>query len=158
MKVLFLDIDGPLRPYVKGLDPDYIDINKTKMVAKVIEETGAKVVLSTSWKDEAGIEEKLYSHGLPQGCIIGKTQTVDQEKYKSLARSEEILLYINAHEDEIEEYVVIDDITRFYPKIGRHLILCERLKGFTAAHVPLAIDVLRGKLMIYKRPKKKKKS
>lgn len=59
MKVIFLDIDGVLNSdeyfdKIKNLDiqgiEQEIDIEKIKLLKKAINETGAKVVLSSSWR------------------------------------------------------------------------------------------------------------
>ena len=59
MKVIFLDIDGVLnsdeyvdkvkKSDIQGIERD-IDIEKVKLLKRAIDETGAKVVLSSSWR------------------------------------------------------------------------------------------------------------
>ena len=59
MKVIFLDIDGVLNSdeyfdRIKNLEitgiEEQIDIKKVELLKKAIDETGAKVVLSSSWR------------------------------------------------------------------------------------------------------------
>ena len=59
MKVIFLDIDGVLnsdeylkkvkRLHIQGIESE-IDINKIKLLKKAVDETKAKVVLTSSWR------------------------------------------------------------------------------------------------------------
>ena len=59
MKVIFLDIDGVLNSdeYIhkarklgfKGIEEE-IDIEKVELLKKAVEQTGARVVLSSSWR------------------------------------------------------------------------------------------------------------
>ena len=59
MKVIFLDIDGVLNSDeyldkvknsdIQGIERD-IDVEKVKLLKRAIDETGARVVLSSSWR------------------------------------------------------------------------------------------------------------
>ena len=59
MKVIFLDIDGLLnsdeyfdkikKMQIQGIESE-IDVNKVKLLKKAVDETGAKVVLTSSWR------------------------------------------------------------------------------------------------------------
>ena len=59
MKVIFLDIDGVLNSAkyfdrIKNLEiteiEEQIDIKKVELLKKAVDETGAKVALSSSWR------------------------------------------------------------------------------------------------------------
>ena len=58
MKVIFLDIDGVLNnEYSKTRAPSGvigIDGDKVKRLRKIVESTGAKLVLTSSWKTGSG--------------------------------------------------------------------------------------------------------
>lgn len=62
MKVIFLDIDGVLNSdeyidrakNVQGIER-HIDIDKVKLLKKAIDETGAKTVLTSSWRNSKDI-------------------------------------------------------------------------------------------------------
>ena len=62
MKVIFLDIDGVLNSdeYIdraknsQGIER-HIDIDKVKLLKKAIDETGAKTVLTSSWRNSKDI-------------------------------------------------------------------------------------------------------
>lgn len=54
MKVIFLDIDGVLNCVTsKSYCGMYVgvDADKIRRLARIVEETGAKIVLSSDWRD-----------------------------------------------------------------------------------------------------------
>lgn len=133
-KVVFLDIDGVLRPARAGgfdiltvdgaqaIQPDTSDFFPSAMKAlrHIIERTGATIVLSSEWRrDESmrdAVDEKLAAHRL-RSC--SSTTRVDLDRalgsgdpVKSFAkrRAQEITSWLNQHEDEVKGWVVLDDI------------------------------------------------
>ena len=78
MKVIFLDVDGVLNSDeyfdriqnldIEGIESD-IDINKVKLLKKAVDTTGAKVVLSSSWRytrNALVLKELLAKHHTQQ--------------------------------------------------------------------------------------------
>lgn len=73
MKVLFLDVDGVLNSAewfakqepTKPLRLHEIDPKPVKRVLRVLEETGAKIVLSSTWRLVPELVERLRAVGLP---------------------------------------------------------------------------------------------
>ena len=73
MKIIFLDIDGVLNSdeyfektvhlNIQGIESE-IDIEKVKLLKKAIDETGAKVVLSSTWRYKRKVKylKELLSH------------------------------------------------------------------------------------------------
>ena len=64
MKVFFLDIDGVLksRAYDKKRNwNEQTDIDETRLplVKKIVEETDAKIVLSSNWREHWNIDHRL---------------------------------------------------------------------------------------------------
>jgi hypothetical protein len=103
MKVIFLDIDGVLNcsktrnprnlPYV--MDPKLL-----KRFKRLLERTGAKVVLSSTWRyDPAGLFS-AKRQGIP---FIGVTPDMPRKP-----RRQEILAWLKGH-PKVARYVVIDD-------------------------------------------------
>jgi len=70
MKIIFLDIDGVLNTNKtrKMFGGDFIDDILVALVAKIVNETQAKVVLSSTWrledKDKRLVKKALANHGL----------------------------------------------------------------------------------------------
>ena len=161
MKVIFLDIDGVLncrtsKSYchddeigiITGIDSD-----KVKRLAKIVEVTDAKIILSSDWKvgwekcytgQKPSHVKYLDNHLYKKGKLIIKDKTPDINK--GWSRGEEILSYLKAHPD-IDNYVILDD-TFFddfiIKEIEEHLILTDYKVGLTDENVQSAIKILKG--------------
>ncbi|MDR3203237.1 MAG: hypothetical protein LBV23_00620 [Deltaproteobacteria bacterium] len=155
-KVIFLDIDGVIRPhgvdkfYEKFNENDYLSlfdqlykkfnidysiynpvtvanvyfswsVKAISLVKKVIDQTGAKIVLSSDWKlySYEMMKDLFTIHGLDK-FYIDNTEDIPFEKYKEiindknysiteLIRTTEILYYVKLH-PEIKRFVAIDDL------------------------------------------------
>ena len=160
MKVIFLDIDGVLNcatsksrciddvcGVIHGIDSD-----KVKRLAKIVEATGAQIVLSSDWKDGWGkyyTSQKpshakyLDNHLYKKGKLTIKDKTPNTHK-GSWFRGSEIFAYLRTHQD-IENYVILDDtfFDDFANKeIEEHLVLTNREVGLTDGDVKNAIKIL----------------
>lgn len=161
-RVIFLDIDGVLncatsKSYchddlcgiVHGIDSD-----KVKRLAKIVEATGAQIVLSSDWKDgwskyytsqKPSHAKYLDNHLYKKGKLTIKDKTPNTNK-GSWFRGEEILTYLRTHRD-IDNYVIIDD-TFFddfaYKEIEKHLVLTDKNVGMSDDDVEDAIKILLG--------------
>lgn len=123
MKVIFLDIDGVLNVYNNTKDRFGFTFHKPfeDNLRWIIEETGAKIVISSTWKID-GIEylkDMWYERGLP-GDIIGITPNeVDVvEKgtcdfYDQVDRGYEIQQWLDEH--SVDSFCIIDDIDDMLP-------------------------------------------
>jgi hypothetical protein len=126
--ILFLDIDGVLNSQLlyerrKSQPTEFpiIDLDPTniKLLNKLIEETYAKVVISSSWRLGKSVEQ-LQSHLETAGFvgeIIGKTKDMRYgEDSDSILRGNEILCWMKDHPAECgvpyydyTRYVIFDD-------------------------------------------------
>lgn len=161
-KVIFLDVDGVLNcatsksfciddggRVIKGVDSD-----KVKRLAKIIEATGAQIVLSSDWKHgwskyytsrKPSHAKYLDNHLYKKGKLTIKDKTPSTHN-GSWFRGEEILAYLRLHQD-VENYVILDDtfFEDFSAKeINEHLVLTDYMVGLTDADVEKAIRILRG--------------
>ena len=160
MKVIFLDIDGVLNcatsksrciddvcGVIHGIDSD-----KVKRLAKIVEATGAKIILSSDWKDgwskyytsqKPSHAKYLDNHLYKKGKLTIKDKTPNTHK-GSWFRGSEILAYLRMHQD-IENYVILDDtfFDDFANKeIEEHLVLTNQEVGLTDGDVKNAIKIL----------------
>ena len=110
MKVIFLDVDGVLNSddyfdkienmNIEGIEND-IDVEKIKLLRMAIEETDAKVVLSSSWRytrKAQSLKELLLRYGI----YVNSTPFLNHE------RGKEIKEWIKNNRD-IEDFVILDD-------------------------------------------------
>ena len=103
MRIIFLDIDGVLNckdtPNPRGF-PYIIGPHLLANLEELLKRTGAKVVLSSSWRtDPVGVLAAKH-YGIP---FIDLCPDVPEA-----SRCEEMLTWLSAHQ-EVTRYVVIDD-------------------------------------------------
>lgn len=140
MKLIFLDIDGVLNYQLyyqekrqcdrhKELPEDAPDgahdicERRISLLNDLIEDTGAKVVISSSWRNGKSVEEltQLFEYKGFKGEIIGKTPylwfgiSAEQEYHYSVPRGCEIKAWLELNKDKLSEkmsevrYVIFDD-------------------------------------------------
>ena len=143
MKIIFLDIDGVLNcesAYRNGecqyqewvWEDGRIDhyqkfcTRSKELLNKLIDETGAKIVISSTWR-QSGIEfmKKVWKMEKMSGEIIGITPSLRSDKLR-IPRGMEIEFYLNEmnffhinwsekeqqriiNESGVENYIIIDD-------------------------------------------------
>ena len=160
MKVIFLDIDGVLNASdTKSKAPSGctgISEALLKRLRKIIEATGARVVLSSTWKTE--IDERIRAV-TPDGKYMinkflykGKFLLFDKtpDAKSSWHRGTEIAMWLNNHEN-IEEFVILDDI--YFDDFDKfdltsHFVNTDPIVGLTDDNVEDAIAILNGKRMV----------
>ena len=106
MKVIFLDFNGVLDTYE---NMDKIDQNNLKRLKYIVDNTNAKVVISSSLKNSYYYTGKLSSQ---LNKIIEELENVGIEVIgitpKAKEREDEIKLYLGQHK-EVESYCILDD-------------------------------------------------
>jgi hypothetical protein len=147
MKIIFLDIDGVLNceeayksglhcRYVHWFKPDYEtehDYHQSfypkskKLLNKLIDKTGAKIVISSTWR-HSGLEwmREVWSQEEMSGEIIGITPHLNLIRGYTVPRGCEIEYWLDEHDfrhinwskerqqeyidkSGIENYIIIDD-------------------------------------------------
>lgn len=153
MRIIFLDIDGVLNcSESKSRCGSFIGIDnkKVKLLSQIIYETGAKIVLSSSWRIGWDKNSELCdSHGVYLNNKLRKSNLFILDRTKSLScRGEEIKQWIGNY--NVEGWVVLDDeIFKDYKELG---ILSHLVKttfygeegGLQEEHVKQVISVLKG--------------
>lgn len=152
MKVIFLDIDGVLNcQSSKSRCGIYIGIDddKVKRLRRIVEATGAKIVLSSSWRSdwshyadfnsESGryIDRKLKKEGL---AILDKTGKDEYDR-----RRKEVERWMQGK--NIEAYVILDDLDYNwgYSDCVNHWVETTFARdegGLQDEHVAKAIEIL----------------
>ena len=132
MKIIFLDIDGVLnsdeyidRAKAQNLEGirKHIDDEKVKLLKNAINETGAKTVLTSSWrnsKDIIPLRKLLASYGI----------SFDVTPFINWDRGLEIKKWLAEHE-QVEDYVILDDeiYDSFDTAMLEHLIKISNANG-----------------------------
>ena len=162
-KVIFLDIDGVLNSWgskshcgiFTGIDRD-----KTRRLAKIVNETGASIVLSSSWRHDWIPDHKYREHiDIYTAPYVGKYLKNHLWKKGGLTaidkisrigefdtyRDQEILKYLADH-PHIKYYVILDDAPFLFdltnPAIVNHIVLTDDKEGLTDKEAETAIQIL----------------
>jgi len=153
--LIVLDIDGVMVPATSWEKPEFLNDGfsafsprATSGLQKIILETNATIVLSTSHK---------FKYTLPQwkemfkqrGIVISGIQRLE-DNLTYLTRKEEILNWLNNNTD-IKEYVIIDDdksLNGLPVSIKDKLVLTSPMVGLTDESASLAIEILRKQNLI----------
>ena len=157
MKYLFLDIDGVLNtPTSKARCGQYVGIDSAKvlLLKYIVEQTGALIILNSTWKtnwekDPAHkskqdnmanyLDRKLWFADL---AVSDKTPDVADGQY--LSRGEGIVEFLNAR--EWESFVILDDLQFDYDGCGLtdYFVKTDINVGLTEELAKKAIEILLG--------------
>jgi hypothetical protein len=148
MKIIFLDIDGVLNSisYFKKLHgfnvcpDDKLDPIAINNLNKIIDYTGVKIVLSSTWRigymhDLPGLQ-KLFKDNNIHGDVLGITPI------NSLARGAQIEEWLDTCNQTVESFIIIDDDNDM-GRLSNRLIKTTISYGLLDEHIKLAIDMLK---------------
>ena len=178
-KVLFLDIDGVLnterqhdRCVNEGIAPvdnfgyafDPIAVINLK---KIIDDTGAGIVISSSWKFWGlSTMQKLWaSRSLPGKIIDVTPNTVSDEmlleidlSYMELpaGKGSEIKEWLDTKGSEVTHYAILDDVPDMLSEQESHFVQIDPRIGITEADADRVITILTGKAPKAKRSRSRK--
>ena len=162
-KVLFLDIDGVLNTKYWYTQMDKItpkdkygyafDPNAVANLKKILDETGADIVISSSWKcmGLSQLEEMWENRGLP-GKIIGITpNSVSDEMLLNAdidnmelfhIRGTEIREWLRKNSKRVSHYAILDDMDNMLPEQQDHFVWIDPDIGITDGNAVQAIMIL----------------
>ena len=114
---VFVDVDGVLNSdeFAKhcleeeGYDPfdcDDLDPRALRNLKRIVDETGASIILSSSWRWDEVALKAVKGHLKTFGMELEDATIMDV--MKTLSRTDEIKLYLDEH-PSITKYVILDD-------------------------------------------------
>jgi len=138
MKVIFLDIDGVLT--TPATQFKYFAKESLDALNKILQETGAKIVISSTWRKYdshcARIRSMFSKYGFPDNIIISSTP-----RHADGIRGKEILQWLK--ENPVDKYVVLDDESFDIKDYTDRLVKTDMHKGLTEKDADAAIRMLR---------------
>lgn len=144
MKVLFLDIDGVLNsvrsciafggyPHrVTGEHRTKFDEVSVRLISGIVEAAGAKVVLSSAWRNDKDWHEIGPSLGIE---IIDRTPSLLG------SRGEEIKDWLDRH-PEVESYAIVDDDGDMLPEQRPFFVNTDAHDGLSWANAYRLAELL----------------
>ena len=153
MKVIFLDVDGVLNDCAteERMESGYVGVDepKVKILADIVECTGAKIVLTSSWKegwspvyglcddDCKYLLSKLKKYGL---LVMDSTDDTEYDRGRG------ILNWLCAH-PEVTGFVILDDHTFDFGECGLmgNFVPTTYWFGLTESCAAAAIETLNRK-------------
>ena len=153
IKCIFVDVDGVLNcsTTTKRLEVcnefAFVDTRKVLRLRDVVERTGAKLVLSSTWRFGADpralcIEREALRELVKEFRRVHCPLWFDVTPYLPRAkRWQEINAWLI--NNDVEDYIILDDWgeEEFRPMMD-HLVKCDPRKGLTKERAELAIQML----------------
>lgn len=149
MKVIFLDFDGVLNSSeFLRTEPGPLDRLDPSAVARlntIVQRSGAKVVVSSSWRLHRPLDELsrlLLSVGFA-GEVAGSTPDLSSSTRVAdgcAVRSLEIRTWLDQSADSVEQFVVLDDAE--LDDLALHLVKTSFAGGLLDEHVDAALHLL----------------
>ena len=161
--VIFLDIDGVLNTkwWYTQMDRNtprdkygYVfDPNAVNNLAKIINETGADIVVSSSWKfmGLTQMQNMWEERGLPGKILDTTPNTVSDEvlldanlEHMELTpiRGMEVQEWLNTKGKKVSHYVILDDMDNMLPEQQNHFVQTNPEVGITEEDAEKAIAIL----------------
>lgn len=153
IKIIFLDVDGVLntRKTIRRLNCCnefiFVDTRKILRLRDIVERTGAKLVLSSTWRFGAE-RDALYFEREALRELVAEFRRVrcplwfDITPYFPHAkRWQEINAWLMLH-PEVDEFVILDDLGDELKPFADQLVLTNKLEGLTKERAELAISML----------------
>lgn len=152
MKIIFLDIDGVLNGgKVDGYSRELLGDIFFQRLKRLVDFTGAKVVLSSSWRigydPENHIPSKTLRDKLRNIGVELYGMTPESRWFKGKVRGDEIREWLHAH-PEVDSFVILDDDCDMKEYTATNLVKTDTEIGLQDADVDKAIEILMGNVLM----------
>ena len=155
MKIIFLDIDGVLnnQAFLKtsqGFGENQLDPRNVAVLNKIVGATGAKIVISSSWRhiwDHEQIAKMMAKVGFTDAsCVIDRTPVGENNRGMEVQEWVQLdaeRMIVNPDHQSIEAWVILDDVDEFLPEQKPHFVQTNPQTGLTGHDASEAISILR---------------
>lgn len=157
MKPLFLDFDGVLNAgaynpdgqrYRYGTEAwllDQLDRDMAARVERICQDTGAVIVLSTSWRNAKlgwrALCNVVRNAGITAPVVGSTPEVMLPGGVLAAPRDEEIAEWV--HWTGVTDFVVLDDFEMTFPPVRDRAVRTDPVVGITDADAERAIVILR---------------
>lgn len=145
-RFLFLDIDGVVSP-LRGKAFDSACMGELR---RVIERTGAKIVLSSTWRTAAStrkaVDEQLEKHAIP-ACYSYTPEIMLRTTNVGAIRVNEIEAWLKECTVKVLAWVAVDDMNLAHKNttnFADHFVHVDSSEGLTAGKADRLIALLLG--------------
>lgn len=154
MSIIFLDFDGVISTSESKW---HLDPEKVALVEQIISATDAKIVVSSSWRGNSKSREEFISKLFNRYKRLTECISEDSLFIKSIydvtdrngsARGDEIQRWLDAHDKEVDTYVILDDDGDMLDNQLLCFVQTDGWEGITSREVKLAIQVLKNEKVI----------
>ena len=140
MKIIFLDVDGVLNSLQDGSFVRLRTDSHLKLLKQIVDVTGAKIVLSSSWrigptKARNNLLKRLEEYGLQ---IMDSTPVLSGAS----SRGDEIRQWLNESKYEIESFVILDDEDDMEEFTAKNLVQTNTAVGLREKDASKCISML----------------
>ena len=152
MKLIFLDVDGVLNTNTTTKlleccqELKFVDTRKVLRLRELVERTGAKIVLSSTWRFGAlpnafFLEREALRELVAEFRRLRCPLWFDVTPYLPHAkRWQEINAWLITH--DVEDFIILDDVGEELKPFADKLVLTNPNKGFTKERMEFAIQML----------------
>ena len=156
MKAIFLDIDGVIATptsmrsnHLQGREPDryHYDGMALMYVGRLVKLTGAKVILSSTWREDLDTRDPYLRAIMDNLCsqlaTVGAPLAGVTPRVLGGDRSSEVAAWLD--DNPSQAWVIIDDLARFEKRpdvCEGHLVLIEDSEGIRHQHYVQALEIL----------------
>lgn len=163
MNLIFLDIDGVLNSHnffssrvsCKSILDD-IDPNAVEILNKIVDKTGASVVISSTWRKirtHEEIHKILVERGYRHNNVIGSTPVMDtvrgieidwflKEMGFNPVYYDKDLCQSHINSSKIKNYLILDDEPDMLYIQKNNLLVTNMQSGLLSEHVDICVDIL----------------
>lgn len=120
-----------------------LDPRAIVQLRKIVETTNAQIVLSSSWRWEKALRDKVHYQLRKKDIDFADTTTLQTDI--TLSRGREVEDYLYKH-PEIEKYVILDDDPIQIESLSPHHVKTTFKYGLTREKAEEAIKILNGDL------------
>jgi len=159
MRIIFLDFDGVMNnnkflranPSAENASAQQVDPRAVVLLDKLVKSTGAKIVVSSSWRHSRKLSE-IQGILRQAGSRVAYQAVIDRTPVGEGNRGQEIQDWldldperevVNPAHEPLQAYVILDDTNEMSPEQQNNLVQTNAQTGLTEQDVIEAISILR---------------